>query len=161
MAVDMFIKIGDIKGEAQDDAHKEEIDVISWSWGMEQSGATHSGGGSGSGKVSIHDLHFTKFVDKATPNLMLMCSNGKHIPEAVLTVRKAGETPLEYLIITMTDLIINEVSTGGDNDDDRPTEQVSLNFGAVKLEYQPQKADGSPDGGKISYGWDIKANKAK
>jgi type VI secretion system secreted protein Hcp len=28
MAVDMFIKIGDLKGEAQDKQHKGKIDVI-------------------------------------------------------------------------------------------------------------------------------------
>ncbi|MBP5150000.1 type VI secretion system tube protein Hcp, partial [Pseudomonas protegens] len=38
MAVDIFIKIGDIKGESMDKAHKDEIDVLNWSWGMSQSG---------------------------------------------------------------------------------------------------------------------------
>ena len=39
MAVDMFIKIGDIKGESRDKTHKEEIDVLAWSWGMSNSGS--------------------------------------------------------------------------------------------------------------------------
>lgn len=45
MAVDMFIKIGDLKGEAQDQKHKDEIDVLSWNWGVSNSGSTHVGGG--------------------------------------------------------------------------------------------------------------------
>jgi len=71
MAVDMFIKIGDIEGEAVDDAHGGEIDVLDWSWGMSQSGSMHIGGGGGSGKVNVQDLSFTKYVDMASPNLML------------------------------------------------------------------------------------------
>ena len=34
MAVDTFAKIGDIKGESQDAKHKDEIEVLSWSWGV-------------------------------------------------------------------------------------------------------------------------------
>src|SRR6478736_1488135 len=101
MAVDMFIKIGDIKGEAKDKAHKEEIDVLAWSWGMSNSGSAHMGGGAGAGKVNVQDLSFTKYVDKSTPDLMLACCVGKHYGTAVLIVRKAGEVPLEYIKITL------------------------------------------------------------
>ena len=97
MAVDMFIKIAPLKGEAQDKAHKDEIDVLTWNWGMSNSGSAHAGGGSGTGKVSVNDLTFTKYIDKSSSDLMLACCNGKHFDNAVLTVRKAGEQPLEYL----------------------------------------------------------------
>lgn len=29
-AVDIFLKIDDVKGESRDDKHKDEIDVLSW-----------------------------------------------------------------------------------------------------------------------------------
>lgn len=161
MAVDMFIKIGDIEGEAKDAVHGGEIDVLSWDWGMSQSGTMHVGGGGGGGKVSINDLTINKFIDKSTPNLMMACSNGKQYPEAKLTIRKAGETPLEYLIITMTDVIITSVSTGGSAGDDRLTETTTLNFAEVTCDYQAQAQDGSPDGGVVHYGWDIAKNEPK
>ena len=160
MAVDMFIKIGDIKGESVDHAHKGEIDVLAWSWGMSQSGSMHIGGGGGSGKVAVQDLSFTKWVDKSSANLLMMCSNGKHIPSAKLVVRKAGENALEYLIIEMMDIIVSSISTGGSGGEDRLTENVTLNFAMVKVDYQPQKQDGSKDGGAIKYGWNIQANQA-
>jgi type VI secretion system (T6SS) effector Hcp len=34
MASDIFAKIGDIKGESSDSKHKDEIEVLSYSWGM-------------------------------------------------------------------------------------------------------------------------------
>jgi type VI secretion system secreted protein Hcp len=157
MAVDMFIKIGDLKGESVDDKHKEEIDVLAWSWGMSQSGTTHLGTGGGAGKGKGEDISFTKYVDKSSPNLMQYCCNGKHFAEALLTVRKAGETPLEYLKLTLKDLMITAVSTGGSGGEDRLTENVTLNFSQFKVEYTPQKKDGTGDAA-VTIGWDVAKN---
>ncbi len=158
MAVDMFLKIEGVDGESTDSSHKGEIDILAWSWGLSQSGTTHMGGG-GAGKVNVQDISVTKWIDKASPNLMKYCCNGKHFKEALLTVRKAGEKPLEYIKIKLNDLIISSVSTGGSGGEDRLTENVTLNFGKVGFEYQPQKADGSKDGGAIPMVWNIKENK--
>nr|WP_298164378.1 type VI secretion system tube protein Hcp [uncultured Pseudomonas sp.] len=159
MAVDIFIKIGDIKGESQDKTHKDEIEVLNWSWGMSQSGNMHTGTGGGAGKVSIQDLSLTKFVDKATPNLMMHCSSGKHVPKVTLTVRKAGgDSQVEYLIINLEEVLISSLSTGGSGNDDRLIENVTLNFAKVTVDYQPQKADGTKEGGPIKYGWNIRSN---
>ena len=159
MAVDCFIKIGDIKGESTDKSHKDEIDVLAWSWGMSQSGTMHISKGGGAGKVNIQDLSITKWVDSATPNLMAACSSGKHFPEATLVVRKAGgDSPLEYLKIKLSEVLISSVSTGGSGGEDRLTENVSLNFGKVEVSYQPQDEKGAKKGGEIKYGWDIQQN---
>ncbi|MGR4868951.1 Hcp family type VI secretion system effector [Variovorax sp. LARHSF232] len=158
MAVDMFLKIADIPGESADDKHKKEIDVLAWSWGMSQSGSAHMGGGAGSGKVSVQDLSFTKYIDSASHSLLLKCCTGEHIKEATLVVRKAGKDPLEYIKITLNDLIISAVSTGGSGGEDRLTENVTLNFGKFKYEYTPQKPDGTGDAPKTA-AWDIPANK--
>ena len=55
-------------------------------------------------------------------------------------------------------MLITSVSTGGSGGDDKITENVTLNFGKVKVSYQPQKKDGSKDGGPVDMGWDISAN---
>jgi type VI secretion system secreted protein Hcp len=157
MAVDMFIKIGDLKGEAQDQKNKGEIDVISWSWGATNSGSAHIGSGAGSGKVNVQDLSFTKWMDKSSPGLLLACCNGKHFPQACLTIRKAGEKPVEYCKIKLTDVLISSVSTGASGGDDRIIEHVGLNFGKVQLDYTPQNEKGQPDTA-IPMGWDIGAN---
>ncbi|WP_374595324.1 type VI secretion system tube protein Hcp, partial [Aquabacterium sp.] len=73
MAVDMFMKIGDVKGESRDKTHAGEIDVLAWSWGVSNSGSAHTGGGAGAGKANVQDLSFTKYVDKASPPLLLAC----------------------------------------------------------------------------------------
>ncbi len=159
MALDMFIKIGDISGESADSTHADSIDVVSWSWGASQAGTGGQGGGSGAGKVQIQDLTLTKYIDKATPALFQKCCTGDHIDTVLLTVRKAGGKPLEYLKITMEQVLVSSVTTGGSGGQDRLTENITLNFSKVKMEYTPQtaKAGAAPS---VSAGWDIAKHKA-
>lgn len=159
MAVDMFIKIDTIPGESMDDKHKGEIDIESYSFGMTQTGIGHVGGGSGSGKVNMQDLHFVKRVDAASHALLLACAAGTHIKEATLVVRRAGDKPLDYLKIKLEDILVSSVQDGGSNGNEIPTEQVSLNFTKVYYGYNKQKADGSADGAPLEFKWDTKANK--
>jgi type VI secretion system secreted protein Hcp len=142
MAMDQFMKIGAIKAESRDKAHAGEIDVLAWSWGASNSGSAHVGGGAGAGKANVQDLSFTKYIDKSTPDLLNACCTGKHFATAVLIVRKAGEKPLEYIKITLYQVLITSVSTGGSGGEDRLTENVSLNFAKVKFEYVEQNAKG-------------------
>ena len=66
MAIDMILDLtGEIQGEAQDYKHKDEIDVLAWSWGVSQSGSFHQGLGGGAGKANFQDLSVTKYIDKS------------------------------------------------------------------------------------------------
>src|ERR1043166_2380183 len=121
------------------------------------SASAHMGRGAGSGKVNVQDLSFTKYVDSATPALLLAGCTGQHFPEANLVVRKAGTKPVEYIKIKMSEVLITSVSTGGSGGEDRLTENVTLNFGAVHFDYTPQKPDGGP-GTAIPMEWDIALN---
>lgn len=157
MAVDCFLKIQGCDGESADSSHKGEIDVMAWSWGMTQSGSMHIAGGGGSGKVSVHDLSITKYLDKASTVIMQKCASGKHFPEAELICRKAGDTPLEYYKIKMKEVLISSISSGGSSGEDRIMENVTFNFAKMEVEYTPQKPDGSPDASS-TLGWDVRSN---
>jgi len=159
MAVDIFLKLDGIKGEAQDDKYKDEIDVLAWSWGASQSGTTHGGTGSGSGKVAVQDLSITKYIDKSSPTLFQHCANGKHISKGKLIIRKAGEKPLEYLTIDLEDIIVTHVSLGGSGSEDRLTENVTLNFGTYHIKYATQLASGAK-GAEVEHKWHISKNVA-
>ena len=160
MALDMFLNMGDtIKGETKDKAQskKHDIDILSWSWGMTQSGTMHSGGGGGSGKASFQDISVTKYIDTATNGLMMALAKGSHIKECVLLARKAGAGQETYIKITMKDVIVTSISTGGSGGQDRLTENVSLNFASVDFEYTPQTEKGTM-GAAQSFKWDIEKN---
>jgi len=156
MAVDMFLKLDGVKGESLDHKHKEEIHIESFSWGMNQTGAHGTGGGGGAGKVHVHDISVTKFVDKSSPTLMLFCCNGKHIDNGLITVRKAGEKPLEYMKIKLNDILVSSVQHAG-HGSDLLTENLTLNFAKFHFEYQVQEKDGTgKPGGEM--GWNVKEN---
>ena len=157
MAADIFAKIGDIKGESLDDKHKDEIEVLSYSWGVTNTGSMASGSGGGEGKATFHDLSFTHVVDKATPVLMQACATGVHMKEATITHRKAGKGQQEFMIVKMNDVIITGVTHGGSGDGGH-SENVSLAFAKVNIEYKPQKPDGSLDAG-VHFKYDIKGQK--
>jgi type VI secretion system secreted protein Hcp len=159
MAVDIFLSIGDIKGESLDSKHKAEIDVLSWAWGMRQSGTMHLGTGGGGGKVAIDNLCVMKYTDKATPVLIDACAKGTHFPKAVLTVRKAGgAVPLEYYVITLENVLVSAHAANGAETEDRFTETVSLNFQCFHVQYQPQSETGGKKGGVVESKWNIVAN---
>ena len=162
MALDMFINMGaNIKGESRDKAQgpKGDVDILAWSWGMSQSGTTHMGGGGGAGKANFQDLSFTKYVDSASSALMVALAKGSHIPEVKLLVRKAGEGQQKYIHITLKEVLVSSVSTGGSGGEDRLTESVTLNFAQVKFDYTPQDSKGTVAGDK-TFAWNIAENNA-
>jgi type VI secretion system secreted protein Hcp len=157
MAVDMFLKLDGIKGESVDKTHKDEVDLLAWSWGLSNSGTFHQGDGGGAGKANFQDISFTKWVDKSTPDLHYACASGKHIPKVKLTVRKAGDNPLEYLTYEFEKVLVSSISGGGSGGEERLTENVTLNFAKVKMEYWTQ-GDKGAKGTNGNFAWDIAGN---
>jgi len=161
MAVDAFLKIEGIDGESTDEQHKDAIAISSFSFGVSNPMTISSAtGGAGAGKAQFQDFHFTTSMSKASPKLMQACATGQHIKESTLFCRKAGgneRAPVEFLKITLTDLLVSSYQTGGSNDI-IPTDQFSLNFAKIEFDYTPQKADGTL-GSVVLASWDLKANK--
>ena len=159
MAVDYFLKLDGVPGESTDDKHKDEIDVLSWSWGATQQGTFSGRGGGGAGKADLQDFNFVMSYNKASPKLMEICATGEHIKKAELICRKAGGKQQEYLTVKFSDLLVSSYQTGGSSGGDAvPMDQISLNFAKVEFEYKPQKEDGTL-GGVVKAGYDQKTNK--
>ena len=161
MAVDIFLKLSNnIKGESQDDTHRDEIDVLAWNWGLTQSGTTHIGSGGGGGKVNVQDIVLTKYVDLATNDLIKRATSGEHIENGELVVRKSGgASPVEYFRINMENIMITSYNTGGAKDGlDRIQETLTLNFRKFEVVYTLQEDSGAP-GAETMSGWDIAENK--
>jgi type VI secretion system secreted protein Hcp len=156
MAVHMFMKVDDIQGESTDKDNPDKIEVLSWTWGMTQSGSAHIGSGTGTGKVTVQDLSFVKYVDKSTPVLMKYCCQGKFWDKAQLIVLKAGNNPVPYLTLDLTHGLVTSLTSGGVGADERLIETVTLNFKAFKIEYKPQNKGQGAAG--IPASWDIAKN---
>jgi type VI secretion system secreted protein Hcp len=140
-------KHGQINGEAQDSQHKSEIEVLGWSWGMQ--GKPSLGGGGASGKATMRELRIIKRVDKASTALMSALRTNELIKEAVLTLRKTGKKPLEYLKITIQDgrVVALDIEAGDGSGSATVLEKVSFSFNKIGVVYTPQGPDGNPQGG--------------
>jgi len=159
MAIDMFLKIDGVDGESTDVRHKNEIAILSYAWGEAQP-APAGGAGGGAGKIAMQDFHFSMAVNKASPKLFLCCANGAHFKNAVLTLRRTGSSPIEFLKWRFTDVLVTSYQTASDiSNGALPMDQVSLSFGKIEVEYIPVKPDGTPDT-PVKAGWDRKTNKA-
>ena len=157
--VDYFLKIDGVDGESTDDKHKGEIEVESFSLGATNAGSFQSGGGGGSGKVAMADIHIVKKVDKASAKLLTSCCTGEHLKTATLVCRKAGKDQQEFLTIVLSPILISSFQNAGSAGSDViPMDQISINYGKIEFKYKEQKPDGSL-GGAVKAGYDLKANK--
>jgi type VI secretion system secreted protein Hcp len=156
MAVDAFLKLGDIKGESPVKGFEHYIQLLAWSWGMSQSGTAHDGSGAGAGKANFQDISATKYIDTSTPLLIKAVAMGDHFETGKLVFRKAGgASTVEYITIDLTEVMITSVSVGGSGGEDRFTENISLNFAKFEFIYQEQEKTGAKKGGPIKFKYDI------
>ena len=159
MAVSMFLKIDGIEGESASKAHAKEIDILAWSWGVSNSGSTHSSSGRTNGQNAFQDISITKYIDDASSDLLIALASGRRIKEATLEVEKAsggdGDGD-DFLKIKLQDVIVNSYSTGGSEGEDRLTENITLNFAKVEFTYFKANKKGKVKA-DTEFKWDIKA----
>lgn len=139
-AVDMFLKIDGVTGESMDDKHKGEIDVLAWSWGQSVGAITGRGA---KPDACIQDLSLTKYIDSASPDLIMKSLIGEVSRTAVLTLERPGELgrPTAYLKLTLNNVTVTSYSTGGSGGEDRLTENVTLKFQSMQGIYYPPNQD--------------------
>lgn len=160
MAINIFMQISTVTGESVAKGFAGAIELEHWAWGMTQSGSAHKATGSGTGKVSVADLSFTKEVDSTSPTLAQSCCSGMAFDKATLTMCKAGgSAPLPFLVITLTNVLISSVQLASSNSDEKQRETITLNFGQFKYDYTSQTAAGGA-GKTVSMTWNIASNSA-
>jgi type VI secretion system secreted protein Hcp len=156
MAVDFFLQLADIKGESVDENHKDQIAVMSFSWGASQVTSVAGSGGSGAGKANLADLSIMKNYDAASTPMYKALLKGTHIKTGVLTASKAGGDGKPFMQISFTELFVTSIQISGSSE--VPMESVSFSYNTIKTEYFKQDEKGIlKASGDVSY--DLKANK--
>jgi type VI secretion system secreted protein Hcp len=159
MATNYYLKLDNIDGEARDVDHKNEIEILDFSFGVSNTGSRHGGSGGGSGQANVQDINFTKYADKSTPILLQYCTMHKNIPNAKITCYKAaGDKRVDYLVIELKEVLITSYQTGGG--DGIAMESGSLNFAEIKYVYKEQGTDQSP-GGPVEWAYNIPEHQAR
>lgn len=135
---DMFLKVDGIKGESADSRHRDEIDVLSWSWGVAAREEARAGK-----RGCVQGLTFTKQVDRATPPLVQAAALGTQIPRATLAMRKAGEGQADFYVVELTQVLVSSLQQAASGAQDRLVEEVALQAGSIAVSYRRQNPDGS------------------
>ena len=161
MAIDVYLSIDGIKGESNDDRHKDWIECRSVSFGVEQpkSATASTGGGHTAERCEHRDIVVAKLADLSSPILLQTCAAGRTIPKARLELMRAdgqGER-VKYFEIEIENVLIGAVSPAV-QEGDILSEEVSLKFSKVKWKYTQQKIGGGA-GGNTSGGWDLSTNR--
>ena len=161
MAIDVYLQIDGIKGESQDDKHKDWIECKAVAWGVTQpkSATASTGGGHTAERVEMTDISITKLADLATPLLLQTCAAGKTIPKAKFEFMRADGNGdrIKYFEVQLTNVLIGSVNPSV-TEGDFMHETVGLKFSKVKWKYTQQKIGGGA-GGNTSGGWDLASNK--
>lgn len=166
MAFDAFIKFEGVQGESRDEKHKDWIELLSFSWGVNQpqSFSSSSHGSKSAERANFSEFNFTKALDKATPHLAFACSSGQHYTKATIEIcRSAGTSKQTFMRYTLQDVLVtnytvNGVGGGGDGES-IPTENLQLSYGKVEWNYTMTNQTTGQAMGNISKGWDLTQNK--
>jgi type VI secretion system secreted protein Hcp len=152
----IFLHVPGLIGEATANGFEGDLEVLEWSWGIENSVNIGSGsGGAGPGKAIFDSLTLTRNMDSANPGLMQRVANGAHFDEMVLTgvIPGEGGTSIRY-VVTMDTVVVTKVELSGVGGAALPTETVALEFGAVTIDYYGIGPDGKPSPApKSSFSW--------
>jgi len=162
MATDVYVQIEGIKGESQDDKHKDWIEVagIHWSVHQPRSATASTAGGHTAERAELSDISFSKLADLSSPILAQACAAGKTIPKAKFEFFRAdgNGTRVKYFEIVLTNVLIGMVKPHLGGDDSYLTETVNLKYSKINWTYTQQK-NGGGSGGSTVGGWDLAANK--
>ncbi len=160
MALNAFLKIEGIDGEATEQGHEKWLELLQFQFGISQPQVMTGGAGSRTaGRADFESFRIRKMTDRATPNLLQHCASGKHIPKITLDVHMASEQKTKYTSIVMENVIVSSVHTVGEQagTTPRPEEEVAFAYSKVTWEYIPVGHDGKPSGA-VKAGWDIEKN---
>ncbi len=155
MAIDHFLKLDGIEGEATQRDHRGEIEVLSWSWGMSSELPAGGGSGSGSGRAKAQSLLVVHPYDKASPPLLRLAASGRHLATAVLSGRRSGAGARDFLTITLKQVTVASLQMA-DNGGGL-VEQVALEFAEVAFDYTPQTPRGGV-GAPVRVAWNVRTS---
>jgi type VI secretion system secreted protein Hcp len=156
MAVDYFLKLDGIQGESTDTNHKDEIQIMSFSWGGSNVSSVAGTGGSGAGKVDLSDLSVMINFDKSTPKFFKSMASGTHIKTGTLSAIKSGTDGKPYLKVDFKELFVSSLQISASSE--IPTVSVSFTYNEIKMDYSQQNEQGNlTSTGPVTY--NLKENK--
>ena len=141
MAVDYYLKLDGVQGESTAEGHKDEIQLLSFSWGASNVSSVAGTGGSGAGKVDLSDFSTMIFFDKSTPKFFKAVCLGQHIKTGTLTATKSGAGNKPYLKVDFKELFVTSLQISASSE--VPSVSISFTYNEIKMDYSVQDEQGN------------------
>jgi len=157
MSVSIFLKLDDIKGEATDDKHKDEIKLSSCSFSAHNSSAYNNASKTVSkGQAMMADIAFTKEADKTSVMLFKACATGKVIPKATVSFQSnvGDDKKIDFMVYELENVVINNYNFSAA---DTTGESGSLTYAKITQTYDQRDEKGTSKG-KVTANFDVLKN---
>lgn len=122
-----WMQIDGIPGESLLRGHENEIDLLSYSQNF--------------GTRACSRVVVVKSLDSASPALISRAAGNVLVPRVVITLRKPGEGQQDFYKATLDTVLIDRIDLVDQGTS--LSESVILRPRSIRLEYRPQRPDGS------------------
>ena len=155
----IYLQMDGIQGDATQQNHQKWTDIKSLNWGVTRSmntlaGATANREGS---EPSVREVTLTKTSDSSSVKLFSQACTGRSGVTAKIHFVTSGDPGDTYLEFTLTNTLISSYTIHSTND--RPEEQIVLNFTKVEMKYTPYDSQHNPQSPVIA-SYDLATTKA-
>jgi type VI secretion system secreted protein Hcp len=154
---DYFLALDGIPGDSTAEHHRGQIEVRSFSWGVEHAASPGGGGGGGAGRAAFSDLAIAADSGRASPLLFQACAAGQHIRSAVLVGERAP-TRFTFCRITLSGVVVTGYHESGSKSEAAPGDSFTLAYERIEVTHIPQLPDGSA-GPAVTRSWDVRNNR--
>ena len=154
------MKIDGIKGDATDEAHKDEIELTSMSFGLGRgiSGSVGQTKNREASHPSFSEISITKALDQSTPNLFTEACVGQTKKVEIFLVKTSEGASKNFMEYTLTNVLFSGYSIQAAGGDSQPSESITLNFTKIEAKYIPAGPD-TKAASPIPVGYDLETVK--
>jgi len=139
-----FLAIPEIPGDSTDDKHPDTIELLDWSYGVDNT-ISPTNTGSGTSKSKPRDFVFVSRMGVASPKLFAATAKGTHFASAQLFARRAAtEGTFDYLVVKFENLFVTSYAVAPSDTDAWPMDVVHMDYGRITVTFRPRPVAPGP-----------------
>jgi len=139
-----FLAIPGIPGDSTDDRHPDTIELLDWSYGVDNT-ISPTNTGSGTSKSKPRDFVFVSRMGVASPKLFAATAKGTHFASAQLFARRAAtEGTFDYLVVKFENLFVTSYAVAPSDTDAWPMDVVHMDYGRITVTFRPRPVAPGP-----------------
>ena len=154
-----FLRLAGIPGESTRESFPNWIEVLTYGWGVTNTGSAGGGGGGGAGKTKRAPLLVAGYSGKHSPKVFQAVATGKHIKDATLRVLRDGESPQVFYEVVLADVLVSSLHATRHPTFGSPMDVFEMDYAKLTHTTWQQNNDGTLSD-PVTFGFDFVRNRA-